>query len=357
MEPHRAWNNPLIEILSTAVVDGGALFTAEAYDIANRRWYHIHVREATTAEPTWLIALLTKRLQAWFDGHDGTAPTWNTLVTYADDETQFVTQTRAAASVGREIRRAMVYGDGRHDVLPTTSVGELRQLTYLCRSADWCVWRQQACVFKRIEFDDHVSLIAAEIDARETAQRAVLAEGALLVDLHQAMMRRVCLVPILAVIIATRGPWPRGTVAGILTPYVGRDLEMLARECEAQRSSGGGGEGLPLVLEQLRNLTRGMARLKKAGVVHGDVRCWNTILQIGNDGDPTRGRLVLIDAGIVAPGYEGDAPALGAMLLWCMRQTRRLRENRDYKTMVVAAMCALMEGDYIGALNCLSTRK
>ncbi|KAJ6788419.1 hypothetical protein PWT90_07343 [Aphanocladium album] len=370
MEPHRARHDPIVEIFSTTVVDG-ILLRAEAYDLANRRWYRVDVRDATSADPKWLVSTLTRRLRQHHDVY-AAAPPWNTLVVADLDGEQFLTQIRPPSKVDREIRRALVYGGGQGrrrrkgpddsqrpdgQRLPTIRVDALRALRYLCRSADRCSWEGRECVFKRIEFDLDVGIVADEIRAREAALQALrgirCCDGRAAGkrdDADKDMMRRFfSLVPILAVVVATRPPWPQGTVAGILTPYAGRDLEVLLQQQQQQHGE------LPLTMTHLRALTRGVANMARFGVVHGDIRYWNTVFEEEEEGQEDR--LLLIDAGTIAPGgYEGDARALGSMMLWCLRHAPRLRECRERRVMVVAAVCALAEGDFAAALSCLSTK-
>lgn len=62
----------------------------------------------------------------------------------------------------------------REGVWPTVGIGELRGLRYLSRSADRCIWEGRECVFKRIEFDCDVDVIAKEIRAREKLLAAMV---------------------------------------------------------------------------------------------------------------------------------------------------------------------------------------
>lgn len=168
-----------------------------------------------------------------------------------------------------------------------------------------------------------------------------------MVQISGEMVRRFCLVPILVVVIADRKPWKPGTVAGILMPYAGKDLESLVRNSNAD---------LPLTLTHLLDLVRGVRELAKSGVQHGDITYWNTVLQPAGQGSgPTK--LMLIDAGSEAPEYDGDARALGMLLLWCLENAIALRQDRQARAIVVAAASALVNENFDGALSCLSTRK
>jgi hypothetical protein len=187
-------------------------------------------------------------------------------------------------------------------------------------------------VFKRIEFDCDVEVIGEEIRARE---KLIAAMGrGVGPDIEGEMVKRFRVVPILAVVIGDRSPWKPGTVAGVLMPFCGSDLEILAREADAN---------LPITEEQLRDLVCGVRELRRCGVEHGDIKYWNTVLEPG-EGWCTAG-LVLIDVGSVAPEYDGDAGALGTLLLWCLGHSRQLRENRGAKARVIAAAAALRAGD------------
>lgn len=53
--------------------------------------------------------------------------------------------------------------------------------------------------------------------------------------------------------------------------------------------------------------------LARAGVLHGDINDRNTLLT-------PDGRLVFVDLGEVAPDYQGDAHALGKMMLWVLER-------------------------------------
>ncbi|KAG8408724.1 hypothetical protein J3459_011005 [Metarhizium acridum] len=264
-------------------------------------------------------------------------PPWNTVRMNAEGD-QVTFDCQPNENVDRPIRKSLSYGHKCTDRLPTTAVETLQNLTYISRSADRCTWQNQECVFKRIEFDVDVQVIEDEIRTREALIRSMGSIPA--APVHSEMARRFCLVPIIAVVVADRRPWKSGSVAGILMPYAGEDLETLARNSN----------DLPLTLAWLLDLVRGVGELAACGVQHGDIKYWNMVLE-------TTGRLGLIDAGSEAPGYDGDAGALGRLLLWCLENARALRRDTQAKAMVVAAASALVDGDFDGAVGCLSARK
>jgi hypothetical protein len=105
---------------------------------------------------------------------------------------------------------------------------ELEGLNYISRSADRCSWKGKDCVFKRIEFDVDIRVITEEIRSREALIDAIGTGGN--ANVGDEMTRRFQLAPVLAVVIGNSKPWQPGTVAGVLMPYVGLDLEMLVRD-------------------------------------------------------------------------------------------------------------------------------
>jgi hypothetical protein len=342
MEPNRIWHDPVVEIFSNLITPT-VCYSAEAYDLANRRWYRLDVTEAEVPSDDWLSSTVADHIRAYYTTHK-TAPPWNTISMPARSGPATFS-TRPDDRVSRPIRQSLSYGAAltTKDKLPTTMVDELERLTYISRAADRCVWRGRDCVFKRIEFDVDIKGMAREIRAREALIEAMgssLGEG---VDVGLEMTRQFLVTPILAVVLAERKPWKVGSVAGVLMPYCGEDLEMLVRDPQAR---------LPITASQLWNLVRGVKWLGECGVVHGDIRYWNTVLQPSErDGES---RLVLIDLGNVAPEYDGDAKALGRLLLWCLDHSRDLRDDSGARAKVIAAAAALLaEEDFGTALTCL----
>ncbi|KFG79448.1 hypothetical protein MANI_014051 [Metarhizium anisopliae] len=341
MEPNRAWHDPVVEIYSSLITPD-VRCSAEAYDLPNRRWYCLKV-EAEIEHDQWLSSTIATHLGQYYAANRE-EPAWNTIRMNA--EGSLVTfDSQPDDKVDRPIPKSLCYGHKRTDRLPTMAVDNLKNLSYISRSADRCTWNDQDCVFKRIEFDVDVEVIEDEIQTRETLIHAMGPMPA--TQTNNEMASRFCLVPILAVVVADRKPWKPGTVAGILMPYAGEDLESLVRNRNT---------GLSLTLTQLLDLVRGVRELAKCGVQHGDIKYWNTVLQSTEQGDGP-GKLMLIDAGSKAPEYDGDARALGTLLLWCLENTPALRQDRQAKVMVVAAASALFNGNFDAALSCLSARK
>ena len=363
MEPNRSYHNPVVEIFGNLITPG-VRYSAEAYDLANRRWYRLDATSPDVPDDDWLSATVAGHIKAYHTIHGREAsPPWNTIIlpTHSDGGGPATFESRRDDLVSRPIRKSLSHGGAsptNRAQLPTTSTNELQHLAYISRAADRCVWRGRDCVFKRIEFDVDVAGIAAEIRAREGLRAAILSSSSSLLsasavagldldlDLDAEMMRQFCVVPVLAVVIGDGAPWECGTVAGVLMPFCGKDLEMLAR-LEV-------GEGFLVTVRQLAEVVRGVRRLGEVGVMHGDIKYWNTVLW-QRKGVDEEAKLVLIDLGTVAPGYEGDAKALGTLLLWCVENGKGLKEEAVMKARVVTAASALKaEEDFDAALACFS---
>ncbi|KAK2598140.1 hypothetical protein QQS21_005691 [Conoideocrella luteorostrata] len=313
MEPNRVWHDPVVEIYSNLITPG-VRCSAEGYDLANRRWYCLKV-EAEIEDDQLLSSTIAGHLRQYYAANRKEPP-WNTIRMNA--EGSIVTfDSQPCDKVNRLIRKSLCYGHKPTDRLPTTAIDNLKNLTYISRSADRCTWNNnQDCVFKRIEFDVDVEVIEDEIQTRET-------------------------------LIYAMGQMPSTQINSILMPYAGKDLESLVRNSNAD---------LPLNLTQLLDLVRGVRELAKSGVQHGDIKYWNTVLQPTGQGSGLA-KLMLIDSGSEAPEYDGDARALGTLLLWCLENALALRQDRQARAIVVAAASALVNENFDGALSCLSTRK
>lgn len=316
MERNRLWHDPVVEIFSNLITPG-VCCSANAYDLANRRWYRLDVN-SEVGDDDWLSSTVARHIKEFYAANREVPP-WNTIKTTTEGR-PVTFETSPDDGVDRPIRQSLSYGHESTDKLRTTTFDELESLNYISRSADRCTWKGKDCVFKRIEFDVDIRVITEEIRSREALIDAIGAGGNTNVD--DEMTRRFQLVPVLAVVIGNSKPWQPGTVAGVLMPYVGNDLELLARD---------NNDGLPITEGQLRELVRGVQQLGKCGIQHGDIKYWNTTIQpAGNVDDAAR--LVLIDIGSVAPDYDGDAKALGVLLLWCLEHAPTLRANKDVRS-------------------------
>ncbi|KAI1864707.1 hypothetical protein JX265_008431 [Neoarthrinium moseri] len=155
-------------------------------------------------------------------------------------------------------------------------------------------------------------------------------------------------------------------IAGFLMPYVGRSLELWGTPTTDSDGLGpmtstypamdslSTTTNLPISEEQLLDLVCGIQKLSKCGIVHGDICNWNVVLT-----QPVlqTARLLLIDMGDIAPGYEGDADALGNLLLWCLEHSAELKDTAATRKWTVIA-AALLKGGYLDqAIGVLSPGK
>ncbi|KAK2595806.1 hypothetical protein QQS21_006570 [Conoideocrella luteorostrata] len=317
MEPNRIWHDPVVEIYSNLITPG-VWCSADGYDLANRRWYCLKVK-AEIKDDQWLLSTIAEQIRQYYAANREESP-WNTIRTDAQGS-PVTFGSKPDDTVDRLIRKSLYYGHKCADRLPMTDTG-------------------------RIEFDVDVEVMEGEIQTRETLIHAMDQIPA--TQINSEIARRFCLVPILAVVIAEKKPWKAGTVAGILMPYAGKDLEIIARD---------GNTGMPLTLPQLLDLVRGVRELAKSGAKHGDIKYWNTVLQPKCQGSDHPAELTLIDAGSEAPEYGGDTRVLGMLLLWCLENAPALRRDKQVKALVVAAASALVDGNFDGALSCLATRR
>ncbi|OAQ60760.1 alpha-L-fucosidase [Pochonia chlamydosporia 170] len=136
MEPNRAWHDPVVEIYSNLITPG-VRCSAAGYDLANRRWYCLKV-EADIEDDRWLSSKITDHLRRYYDANQKTPP-WNTIRMDAKGITATF-DCQPDNEVERPIQKSLTYGDKETDSLPTTAVDNLKDLTYISRSADRCTW-------------------------------------------------------------------------------------------------------------------------------------------------------------------------------------------------------------------------
>lgn len=344
MTSNRVWHDPVVEIFSSLITPG-VCCSADAYDLANRRWYRLDV-DTVVEDDEWLASTVSKHISAYYTANRQPPP-WNTVkTTKTGSPVTFATEPDD--QVGRLITESLSYGSGAGDKLPTTTFDQLNDLSYMSRAADRCTWQGKDCVFKRIEFSIDVRGITKEIRAREALIDA-MQMGHLCKEqmdhVNQEMTRRFLVVPILAVVIAQGDPWEPGTVAGLLMPFAGRDLEIWAREQ--------GEHAVPVRGKHLRELVRGVRELDKCGIQHGDIKYWNTVLQPATEEKSGEPEISIIDMGSTAPDYQGDAKALGDLLLWCLDHSATLKNDEAANSRVKAAVAALNHKDFDTALQAL----
>lgn len=433
MEQNRLWHEPVVEIYANAILPGVSC-SARAYDLANRRWYELNVSNAASSsdetshdedsgrsavrtfqvpDDDWLSSTVTKHASECYKS-TGSPPTWNIINTTSIGQPVTFEQGKGDYHVGIPILERFFYGHKSSRILPTIGFGALRTKTYLSRGADYCDWEGRKYVFKRIEFDCDNESHENEIRAREHLIRHITQETTVKPpDVNNEMMRRFNVVPILGVVLhdetsrwMTQMPTEHVVVedengepieiedeeeegiqdhsatepgealqqshivAGFITPYMGRSLELLG----AAQPSGGAEShetrlpsmpalgsltttaDVPITMEQLLDLVEGVRELYRCGVTHGDICYWNIVLE---EPEPRAlssavPRLLLIDMGDTAPDYENDAVALASVLLWCLKHSPSLREDTASRRKAIIASALLNEVNFDDAIGVLS---
>ncbi|KAL2753496.1 hypothetical protein ACRALDRAFT_1065217 [Sodiomyces alcalophilus JCM 7366] len=346
IEPERLWHDPIIEVYGNIVTPSGRGCSIQTYDVANRRWYRLDL-DCTVMGDEWIARLVEKHVRAYYN-RTRSLPPWNTIRTTARGS-PVVYSAQPYASVAHPLNRTLAYGQDPGDRLRTVPWSDVVEKRYLSRGADSCRWENKACVFKRIEFDSDVAIVQRAIRVREDLMArleadpapnapAAAAAAATNDDLFAEMERRLNVVPILAVVVrdeATPGPWDPGSVAGVLMPNAGLSLDRLADRGP-----------LPVTEAQLCDLTRGVRELHNMGIMHGDICDWNVTIQtpLGGVAAYSRGRLLLIDLGNVAPEYEGDARMLGRLISWVLAHSQ-IRDAESRSRLEEAARILREDGD------------
>jgi hypothetical protein len=426
MEENRLWHEPVVEIYANAI-SPGASCSAQAYDLANRRWYQLNVRNKAWSsdgngslhedsgrsamrpfqvpEDEWLSSTVAKHISDCYKA-TGSPPSWNIINTTTVGYPVTFEQAKNNYRIGMPIFERFFYGHKSSDQLPIIAFRALNNKMYLSRGADYCDWEGRKCVFKRIEFDCDNQSHENEIRAREhLIQQITQDSNTITLDIHNEMMTRFNVVPILGVVLHDETSlWmvqtrPRDededededeeeceeeggeeglgeaiqnshTVAGFITPYIGRSLELLG----AAHPSGGVESNtnqlpsvlvlgslsitaeVPIMVEQLLDLVKGVRELSRSGITHGDICYWNIVLEeSGPQSTPsTMPRLLLIDMGDTAPDYVNDAVALAGVLLWCLKHSPHLREDIDLRKKVIIASALLKEVNFDGAIEVMS---
>ena len=77
MEPNRSSHDPVVEIFGNLITPG-VRYSAEAYDLANRRWYRLDVTEPDVPHDDWLSVTVAGHIRTYYAAH-GEVPPWNTI--------------------------------------------------------------------------------------------------------------------------------------------------------------------------------------------------------------------------------------------------------------------------------------
>ncbi|ROT40476.1 hypothetical protein SODALDRAFT_356465 [Sodiomyces alkalinus F11] len=349
IEPNRLWADPVVEVYGNIVTPGGRGCSIQTYDVANRRWYRLDL-DCTVMGDEWIARLVEKHIRAYYN-RTRSLPPWNTIRTTARGS-PVVYSTQPYASVAHPLTRTLHYGQEPGDRFRTVPWSDVVEKRHLSRGTDSCRWDNKNCVFKRIEFDSDAAIIQRAIRVREDLVARLEADPDpknpnAPTDIFAEMERRLHVVPILAVVVrdeATPGPWLPGSVAGVLMPNAGISLDRLADRGP-----------LPVTEAQLRDLTRGVRELHNLGVMHGDICDWNVTIQtpLGGVAAYSRGRLLLVDLGNVAPEYEGDAKILGRLISWVLAHSQ-IRDRESQARLEEAARILREDGDLDRALGAMA---
>lgn len=345
MEPNRLWHEPEVIIYGNLITPG-IRCSAEAYDLANRRWYQLNVNSEVDDEE-WMSSMIEKHISTYYHAH-GTMPPFNVINTTSDSNpTTF--ESKPDTVIARPIMDKLYYNPNPAHAITTTSSVQIVDKAYLGRGVDRCVWRGRDCVFKRIEFDVDSKHIDREIKARENLRAAM--DNLHIEDCDDVMEQRFNVIPILAVVLEQGSI---DEVVGILLPFGGPSLESIFEPKPTFASPTTSSTRIAITGGQLQDLAHGVRELARAGVVHGDINDRNTlvkppILATSGENYQEKHRLVMIDFGSVAPGYKTDAIALGQLFIWC--KERASWDSADQRRIEITARILQESGDFDKALQ------
>ncbi|KID83323.1 hypothetical protein MGU_09414 [Metarhizium guizhouense ARSEF 977] len=319
----------------------GGKCSAVVYDTANDDWHGVelevtsHGAEEKTTDMKWLSCIIEEYLRhSYVDIRADPDHEWSADGTDCRDNSYTIRIWPR--------NRMLFYGHRSTDTFQPTAF-DIKNPHPLGYRVYRCSWKGQDCVLKYIESDTDAGAIEMEIEKRkDLINKAQIPAN----QVNSEMSRRFCLVPILAVVVADWQPTKPKTIVGILMPYAGEDLGILAK------NSGG---NLPITLQQLQDLVRGVRELGKYELVQGDIRRWNTLLQPSTTA--AKPSLMLIDIDMELPGYPGDAKALGKLLRWCLENSAALSEDKQAKVKLINAVKALLSENFDMAIDCLSATK
>jgi hypothetical protein len=236
---------------------------------------------------------------------------------------------------------------------PVTSFDLVKDKSFLNAGVDRCRRNAKDCVVKRIDFDPNIMSIERDMKNRKILLEVPNHDRGKHENADELMEKRFSVLPILAVVnMEEAGGGQR--VKGILLPFGGQDLEMLWEPALSSTTSPTRSADLGITIEQLRDLTRGVRELARAGVMHGDIVDRN-ILKKPTGAATADGTqqysLVLIDLGSVAPEYKNDAFALGQVFLWC--KERCLWDSKEQRKVEDAARVLMEDEDFDRAVDIL----
>lgn len=350
MESNRIWHEPEVIIYGNLVTPG-IRSSAQAYDLANRRWYQLNV-SAEIDDEDLMSSIMENHISTYYHTHRAMPP-FNVIHTTLDGRlTTF--ESKPNNVIARPIKEKLHYDPNTTHAITTTSSDQLVDKVYLGRGVDRCLWRGRDCVFKRIEFDVDVEPIDREIKARE---RLIATMDSIHPEVYgDVMQQQFNVIPILAVVFKQASV---NEVMGILMPFAGPSLASIFEYTPTLAEQPTRSTSIIITAAQLRDLARGVRDLARARVVHGDINDRNTLLSphkliASTEGCQESYRLVLIDLGSVAPEYQSDAVALGQLSVWCSE--RASQESAEHGKIEAAARILQETGDLDEAMHLLDNK-
>jgi hypothetical protein len=267
-DPHRIYTDEHdLTVCGCSITPFNRTFVS-LYDIPQRRWYVLNIdRPMPLADnEEWFERTVLEQVAL----HDS----FNVINVVENNITHSI-----GTNVGRPLRLPIVSSS----LLPTANYADITHKKYLRLSADICTWNGLNCVYKQLEFDEHIGRLQRDISSREKL-------------LHyfgrDAQLSEYGVCPILAIVVDGTPP----LLCGILMPNAGVVLDQLPIR--------------QLKIQHLVSLIKTVTHLRSARVVHGDI-CERNICIEGSS-------ILLIDFGEVAPRYQNDIVATGMLFQWCM---------------------------------------
>ncbi len=319
------------------------------YDSASRCWCQLNV-DIVVRDDGRMCAVIAREVSGHYR-RTGEPTSFNTI-DYRLGDGSAKTRSQPGRLFERQLRPAMGYGDGPADRLSAGPFARLRRKTYLGHCVNRCAWRGVNCAFKRVKSDRDVAKYERDIRARETLMDDMEEEedaAASADDHNREMLAQFRVVPIIAVARGDKdSPWGGG-ISGFLMRRAGRSLDRVAAPVAVAEA-------------QLASLARGAGEVARCGVMQGDMKHWNVLLQeeeepeepatgpgpetppaSGGDGDGQVG-LPLIDFGSGAVGgYVNDAHGLGDVFLRLLERSPRLGAEPGARGRVKEAARVLKE--------------
>jgi hypothetical protein len=117
IERNRLWHDPVVEIFSNLITPR-VCCAANAYDLANRRWYRLDVN-SEVGDDDWLSSTVAKHIKEFYAANQ-TVPPWNTIKTTIEGS-PVTFEISPDDCVDRPIRQSLLSSTSSR--ASTTSVG------------------------------------------------------------------------------------------------------------------------------------------------------------------------------------------------------------------------------------------